>query len=130
MIKREVLLEFQDDLRGGMTIEEACQKHGVSFREAVIHMPPRPRPPGKKKHYKYPQKTVAKHIVFRNGRFHLNRYIKRKSVAFGIYYSLEDAVKVRDYCDEHGWKQRKIDEYCRVLGVVRAQSQRSKVRYH
>ena len=43
---------------------------------------------------------------------------------------LEDAVKVRDHCMRHGWKQTKIDEYCKELGVVRCTDHRSTVRYH
>ena len=40
------LLKLQEDLRNGMGLEEALIKHGLTFREAVIHMP---RPLTKKK---------------------------------------------------------------------------------
>ena len=43
MVKRYKLEAFQEDLRNGLTLEEALQKHSLSFKEAVIHMP-RPQP--------------------------------------------------------------------------------------
>ena len=33
------LLELQKDLRNGLTLEEALQKHQISFKEAVTQMP-------------------------------------------------------------------------------------------
>lgn len=48
MVKRYKLEALQEDLRTSMSLEEALQKHGLSFKEAVIHMP-RPQPPKKKK---------------------------------------------------------------------------------
>lgn len=133
MIKRKALLEFQEDLKKGMSIEQACETHDISFRDAVIHMPPPPRPVYPKKRERKSPKTlgtVVKYVRLCSGKYYLSRNINKKYVAFGIYYSLEDAVKVRDYCEEKGWKQRKIDEYCKELGVVRVPSKRSKVRYH
>ena len=33
------LLELQKDLRNGLTLEEALQKHQISFKDAVTMMP-------------------------------------------------------------------------------------------
>ena len=33
------LLELQKDLRNGLTLEEALQKHQISFKDAVTQMP-------------------------------------------------------------------------------------------
>ena len=33
------LLELQKDLKDGLTLEEALQKHQISFKDAVTQMP-------------------------------------------------------------------------------------------
>ena len=53
MIKKTKLLKFQEDLRNGMTIEDALIKHELTFKDAVIHMPrPLTKKPNRPKHYK------------------------------------------------------------------------------
>ena len=42
------LKNLQKDLREGLTLEEALLKNGLTFKEAVIHMP-RPQPKKKKR---------------------------------------------------------------------------------
>ena len=39
MNKKDKLLRLQEDLRNGLTLEEALQKHGISFKDAVTQMP-------------------------------------------------------------------------------------------
>ena len=48
MVKRYKLEALQEDLRTNMSLEEALQKHQISFHDAVTLMP-RPQPPKKKK---------------------------------------------------------------------------------
>ena len=43
MVKRYKLEAFQEDLRNGLTLEEALLKHNLTFKEAVTEMP-RPIP--------------------------------------------------------------------------------------
>ena len=43
MVKRYKLEALQEDLRNGLTLEEALLKHGLTFKEAVTEMP-RPMP--------------------------------------------------------------------------------------
>ena len=43
MVKRYKLEAFQEDLRNGLTLEEALLKHNLTFKEAVTEMP-RPQP--------------------------------------------------------------------------------------
>ena len=43
MVKRYKLEALQDDLKNGLTLQEALLKHNLTFKEAVIHMP-RPQP--------------------------------------------------------------------------------------
>ena len=47
-MKRYKLEALRDDLRTNMSLEEALQKHQISFLDAVTLMP-RPQPPKKKK---------------------------------------------------------------------------------
>ena len=46
-LKRYQLEALQDDLRTNMSLEEALQKHQISFHDAVTLMP-RPQPQKKK----------------------------------------------------------------------------------
>ena len=145
MIKVKTLQKFQTDLQCGMSIDEACRKHKISFKYACDNLPraygKRKRNyPANRKPAQKPRRPVQKekYIMERNGHYYLRKYMKTskkkrgKGVAFGTYKSMEDAVKVRDYCIEHGWKQHSIDEYCRILGVERCKNNRSKsrLRYH
>ena len=43
MVKKYKLEAFQEDLRNGLTLEEALLKHNLTFKEAVTEMP-RPIP--------------------------------------------------------------------------------------
>lgn len=122
-----MLRSFQNDLREGMTIQEALMKYNMSLEYAfkkLQHKSP------KKSRYVPKQKNQTKYIQERNNHFYLRKAIRKKVKPFGTYSSLEDAVKVRDHCMRHGWKQTKIDEYCKELGVVRCTDHRSTVRYH
>ena len=51
MVKRYKLEALRDDLRTSMSLEEALQKHQISFHDAVTLMP-RPQPQKKKKRSK------------------------------------------------------------------------------
>ena len=51
MVKRYKLEALQEDLRTNMSLEEALQKHQISFHDAVTQMP-RPQPQKKKKRSK------------------------------------------------------------------------------
>ena len=50
MVSKSKLLEFQKDLQNGLSIDEACSKHDVSFGEAVLGFNPlQKKKKGKKK---------------------------------------------------------------------------------
>ena len=134
MIKSKTLLAFQHDLQQGMTINEACRKHDITFKYACDNM-------GKiqKKKIK-PRKSSPTHaseyIQERNGKYFLRKYVstcKRKkssTVMFGTYHTLEDAIRMREHCKKHGWNQRSVDDYCKELGIERVISSKTKARYH
>ena len=120
---------LQQDLRDGMSIEDACTKYGVSFKYVVANMPRPFKPRGKRKPKRAKTYTGEKYIQHRDGHYSLRKNIKGRMMFFGTYSSLEDAMKVRDYCIVHGWKQRSIDKYCERLGVERVKAPNCRVRY-
>ena len=71
--------------------------------------------------------TGEKYICKARGHFHIRKQYNGKQRHYGSYESLEDAIKVRDYCIKHGWKQHSIDEYCSVLGVERCRHFRKRL---
>ena len=90
---------FQQDLKNGMSLNEALQKHGLTFKEAVQNIP--------RTRVKTPVKThsPSRNITVREGqdnRYFLRKQINKKQQAFGTYKSLEDAIKVRDYSNQYG----------------------------
>lgn len=140
------ILEFQQDLKKGLTLDEACRKHKISLDYAFKHMPKKitrskkrnitkklGRPPKiKRKNHNISYLPVdEKNITERYGKFFLRKRVQGKERVFGTYKTVEDAVKIRDYCDEHGWHRIRIDEYCNILGVERCKgSRRSKEMFH
>jgi len=132
MTSRRVLYAFQDDLRRGMTIAEACTKHGLSFQEAVENMPTTRKSPKSRKVAKNSKcKTVDKNIQKRYGKYFLRKRVNGKERCYGTYSTLEDAQKIREYCNEHGWKKKSIDSYCEILGVERCKGNlRSEKMFH
>ena len=109
-----MISEFQQDLRNGMGLSEALNKHGLTFKEAVLYSP---RPFTKQKK---PASTHEKYIhAPRCGHYTVRKYIRNRIRTFGTYYTLEDAIRIRNHCIKYGWKERSIDEYCKELGIKR-----------
>ena len=128
MINTKRLLRIRADLNDGDSISTVCTRYGLSFKELCDGMP---RMHNKRKMKRSKQWTGEQYIQTRDGRFYVRKTIDGVTKLYGTYASLEDAVKVRDYCILHGWKRQRIDEYCRVLGVKRCESSYGKrVRYH
>ena len=50
--------------------------------------------------------------------YHLT--LRKDDKHYGTYYSLEDAIKVRDYFIYNGWRKDKVDKVCDELGVIRS----------
>ena len=106
---------FQQDLRDGMTISDALIKHQVTFKEAVDSMP---RPVTNNKQRK-PVTHKQRYITGRSGHHYLRKQVRGKTRVFGTYKTIEDAVRMREHCEKHGWKERSIDKYCKELGIER-----------
>ena len=134
MIKARTLKAFQIDLQNGMSINEACRKHNVSFKYACDNIGKLHKRPVKPRNSS--STYAGEYIQERNGKYFVRKYVpscKRKkssTVMFGTYNSLEDAIKIREHCKKHGWKKRSIDKYCEELGIERVISSKSKARYH
>ena len=125
------IARFQYDIRNGMTIQDALTKHGLTFLEA-FQKTKKPKNQKKKKKKKWVSITEEKYIQSRNNHYYVRKTINGRTRLFGTYKTLEDAVKIRDYCMEHGWKQYSIDKYCEILGIERCkhQNRRRNKRYH
>ena len=117
--------KIQEDLRNGMSITDCCRKYNISFQDLCDRMPKRQKPKTKSNRF-----TGEKYIQTRDGKYYLRKSVNKKTRMFGTYNSLEDAIKVRDHCIEHGWIQKNIDQYCRELGIKRYTDKKCRVRYH
>ena len=114
--------KFQQDLRDGMPLEDALQKHHLTLKEAIdyvhkpiTHSPHRKKPQTKRDVYK----KVSRNISQKNNAYHVRKHINSKSFWGGSYDTLEDARKIRDYLDEYGWNPIKVNEACKQLGIER-----------
>jgi hypothetical protein len=61
-------------------------------------------------------------IRHKNGRYYVMGSEDDEYKLFGTYETLDDAVKIRDYCKKNGWKRKSVDKYCEILGVKRIKS--------
>ena len=129
------IFDFQNDLKNGMSISEALQKHNLTFKKAFnmlshtsVGRPPKPRSE-KRRVAKTGEKYIGSH---ESGSYFIRRLIDGEWTAFGSYSTLEDAIKIRDMCIKHGWVQSNVDEYCRQAKVIRRWDTKKpeKVRYH
>jgi len=122
------MMKIQNELKQGATINEVCYKYNITFKYLMEHIPNAAylKPHTLKKHKKTDGLTVSKNILEKNGKYYLRKTIDKKHRSFGTYNTLEDAQRVRDYCDLHGWKQRYIDIYCQRLGIIRCKYERGR----
>lgn len=131
------MAKFQYDLQQGMSISEALTKHNLTFKQA-FNQSHRPKKPRKKRQSRkrntknWVNNTGEKYIQSRDGHYYVRKSIKGETRTFGTYRTLEDAVLLRDYCMEHGWKQHSIDRYCEILGIERCTHSHKRLnrRYH
>ena len=101
--------DFRADLRK-MTLEDALIKHGLSFEEAVKNA-------GQPK--VHVNSCKEKYISERNGKYLLRKQTSDGYWYVGSFYTLKDAVKVRDCFIENGWDKNELKNICEKLGVER-----------
>jgi hypothetical protein len=94
------LKAFQEDLRNGMTINDALIKHNLDFKKTVEAL---------KGHSDYPKKRLPNkygtYIYFHQKRYRVIRKINGKTTSFGSYDTLEEAKQRRDELEKNGWKE-------------------------
>lgn len=114
---------IREQLKQGATIHEICKEYNITFKYLMNNINKADKKPRytykKKKKVKNTTKTVSPYISEQNGRYTIRKSINNKLRSFGVYYTLEDAEQIRDYCIKHGWKRGYIDIYCHRLGIIR-----------
>lgn len=103
--------EIRKDIKK-LSIEETCKKHKISFKELV-------KQTSKKSPRATRKPNPHKHIYARGKNYTIQKNINGKFNYFGMYYSLEDACKVRDMLIKYDWKKSCLKKICETLGVGR-----------
>lgn len=111
MIDREELIK--DFHR--MSIDEALKKNNLSFPKAMNILRPLRSPCeyGERQYYR----TGEKYVYQVGNRVFIRRKEKGKMISYGNYLSIEDAVKVRDWFEVHGWNKSRLKYARRACGV-------------
>ena len=101
-----MISDIQNDFKNGLTINEVCNKYGLTFKELVSsHM--------RKKAEINPKKCIR----YRNGGFILQKTINGKAIYFGFYDSLETAEKVKAMLIKYDWNKDYLPLIHKKLGV-------------
>lgn len=117
---------MREDLRNGLGLEETLIKHNTDLETFFAVADKKTKLHSQKNGQDYPEKYILK----RNGRFTLRKSINRRTVMFGVYDTLEEAILVREEFERIGWEQTRVDEVCNRLGVKRRKGYANeKVRY-
>lgn len=104
--------QFQDDLRRGISIQEALTRHGLSFRDAFLHLQYKNKPSCNKNGGK------NRYLLIRRGRsVQVRKSIDGKQRVFGSYRNIQDARKVRNYLERNDWKCDDLEKLQELLGV-------------
>lgn len=116
------IIDFQEDLRNGMTLEDALIKHELTLKEAidcihkpVIHPSKKRKPYAKRNIYCQVEKNISK----RGDAYHLRKAIDGKMKWGGSYDTLEEARLVKDFLNKNGWNLIKVNEACKKYGIIR-----------
>lgn len=94
------LSEFQNDLRGGMSIDDALRKHNMTFKEAICKLIGHDNYPRQRLPNKY-----GKYIYYMGKRYYVRRRMNNKNVYFGNYETLEEAQERKMELERNGWKE-------------------------
>ena len=112
--------KFREDMRSGTPLDEVLKKHNLDIKTAMNMLIKYNNPPKKTK------KRKRKNIYSKTDELNIykvnNQYIIKKSInkcvkSFGGYDTLEDAIKVRDYLNKHGWYHNRLKTAWKNCGV-------------
>lgn len=104
-----------------MGLEDALIKHNLTLLEAfdMVHKPITKKAQKKKYQKKNIYISVDENISKRGDGYHLRKRIHGKTIWGGSYSSLEDAQKVKEFLNAHGWNIVKVNQACKELGIKR-----------
>lgn len=109
---------FQADLQQGYTIEEACQRNKITFKEAFEKLKYENKiiPTDKK-----PTRdvTVERYIIKRKNGYTINKTVNGVRKNFGTYESLRDARRIRSHLEKNGWEDVDLEQICNEVKVRR-----------
>jgi hypothetical protein len=114
------LEKFREDLRSGKSLDDVLKDHNLDIKTAMeLLIGFNRNVKEKKKRKSYYSKTNQKYVSKIGNKFYLRKTFNGKLKTFGKYSTVEDAVKVRDYLDKHGWYRNRLKsvwEACEVEG--------------
>lgn len=120
-----MMSDFQNDLKTGMTLTEALQKHNITLYDAFTTL--HKQHDKRKKQNKTKQKPHSKKFIYNHyGNYQIRKTSNGKGKAYGTYRKLYEAKQVRDALIVDGWHQNHVDSICRELGVKRLMGKRNK----
>ena len=105
MINVDVFLSFRNDLKGGMTLENALMKHQLSLREAFQYC------------HRKNLENECRFIYLTNGSFQVRRVVDGRNEYYYCCKELDEAVMVRDKLMEHDWDKAKMPEILKELNL-------------
>lgn len=113
-----VSAELTKDLRNGLSLEEALQKHNTSLREIFKDINNYPI----KTEQRTPRTEEWKYIQYTKN--HTYRIIKGKHrISYGTYKNFEDACKVREELIKCDWDKKQLPK---ILSQNNIRSQRKR----
>ena len=113
------MINFQNDLKKGISINEALKKHQLTLSEAMQGLHRLQRPPKVEKKYT----RVNKHIWLKNGNYYIKKTINHQTKYFGSFNTLEDAERVVEEYNKTAWDFRRVDSICKKLNINRRKKQ-------
>ena len=105
MINVDVFLSFRNDLRDGMTLENALRKYDFNLREVFDFC------------HRRNLDSQYRFIYLLNGSFVIRRVVDGKQMYYFRCRELDDAVRIRDKLIECDWDKSKIPEIKMELGL-------------
>ena len=105
--------KIRQQLQKGTTIQEVCTNYNLTFKELVNIF-------RKDIHTNVNKERVERFYIYpyRDSNRELWTIQKNKRY-FGLYSTLDDAIKVRDCLIKRGWNKKELDCICQKLGVTR-----------
>ena len=96
MITLDSFMNFRDDLRNGMTLENALMKHHFTLLEVFNYC------------HRRNLDSQYRFIYLGNGTFNIRRYVNGKQEYYACCKELGDAMLVRDKLMECDWDKSQV----------------------